>query len=102
MQEILTWNWHGQGIQLGFDVRGEGPSIVMLPTLSSISNRSEMHPISNHLSSSVRAGSSRQRSDLDHHNTPRVALSDREARATYHAIDQGIHGCRADQPSRAL
>ena len=54
MPEVLNWNWRGQDIQLGFDVRGEGPTIVMLPALSSISSRCEMYPISKHLSSSFR------------------------------------------------
>lgn len=54
MQEVLTWNWRGRDIQLGYDVRGEGPTVVMLPALSSISSRGEMSPISEHLSSGFR------------------------------------------------
>lgn len=54
MQKSLIWNWRGRDIQLGVDIRGEGPTVVMLPALSSISSRSEMHPISELLNSSFR------------------------------------------------
>ena len=46
----LTWSWGGREIALGLDEAGEGPLVVLLPALSSISTRSEMHPLMERLS----------------------------------------------------
>lgn len=45
MTRELHWSWEGQTIPLGLDEAGEGPSALLLPALSSISTRSEMHPL---------------------------------------------------------
>jgi pimeloyl-ACP methyl ester carboxylesterase len=47
----LNWSWGGKSIEVGIDTRGEGPTILMLPALSSISTRSEMRPLAERLAS---------------------------------------------------
>lgn len=44
MTRELHWSWEGQTIPLALDEAGEGPA-ALLPALSSISTRSEMHPL---------------------------------------------------------
>ena len=46
---MLEWNWRGQTIGLGADASGTGPKVLLLPTLSSISSRREMHPLQERL-----------------------------------------------------
>jgi pimeloyl-ACP methyl ester carboxylesterase len=46
----LRWSWQGKEIALGVDEAGSGPLVVLLPALSSISTRSEMHPLMTRLS----------------------------------------------------
>jgi len=41
----LDWNWRGETIRLGTDASGTGPKVLLLPALSSISSRREMHPL---------------------------------------------------------
>lgn len=41
----LRWTLGGETISLGLDEMGEGPSVLLLPALSSISTRGEMHPL---------------------------------------------------------
>ncbi len=41
----MLWSWHGQEIALGIDDAGNGPPVLLLPALSSISTRREMHPL---------------------------------------------------------
>jgi pimeloyl-ACP methyl ester carboxylesterase len=41
----LSWSWQGSGVTLEFDEAGSGPLVLMLPALSSISTRAEMHPL---------------------------------------------------------
>lgn len=41
----LRWTWQGKTIVLGLDERGEGPTVLLLPALSSIATRTEMHPL---------------------------------------------------------
>lgn len=41
----LRWVWQGQDFILGLDEAGNGPLVLLLPALSSISTRSEMHPL---------------------------------------------------------
>lgn len=50
----LSWTWHGKVIDLGIDTRGEGPTVLLLPALSSISTRHEMRPLQERLSSDYR------------------------------------------------
>lgn len=41
----VNWSWRGQAIALGVDEAGEGPPVLLLPALSSISTRRELHPL---------------------------------------------------------
>src|ERR1700726_854516 len=50
----LTWTWRGNTIDLGFDTSGQGPTVLLLPALSSISTRREMWPLQERLSSHYR------------------------------------------------
>jgi pimeloyl-ACP methyl ester carboxylesterase len=50
----LTWTWRGRTIDLGFDTSGQGPTVLLLPALSSISTRREMWPLQERLSSHYR------------------------------------------------
>src|SRR6266700_7554044 len=45
----LDWNWRGETIRLGIDSSGTGPKVLLLPALSSISSRREMHPLQERL-----------------------------------------------------
>lgn len=45
----LQWNWRGHAVSLGADSMGEGPQILLLPALSSISTRHEMRPLQERL-----------------------------------------------------
>jgi len=45
----LEWNWRGKAIRLGADASGTGPKVLLLPALSSISSRREMHPLQQRL-----------------------------------------------------
>jgi pimeloyl-ACP methyl ester carboxylesterase len=47
----LNWSWQGQDIVLGLDEAGRGPVVLLLPALSSISTRREMHPLMGRLAS---------------------------------------------------
>jgi hypothetical protein len=51
--ETRTIDWHHDRrvIPLRLDRAGEGPAVLCLPALSSISSRSEMHPLMRHLKS---------------------------------------------------
>jgi pimeloyl-ACP methyl ester carboxylesterase len=51
----LHWSWQGQDIVLGLDEAGHGPLVLLLPALSSISTRSEMHPLMQRLASDFHA-----------------------------------------------
>jgi pimeloyl-ACP methyl ester carboxylesterase len=53
--ERLTWQWDGAPIQLDFDCSGQGPTVLLLPALSSISTRREMRPLQVRLSAKFRA-----------------------------------------------
>ncbi|MBN9507980.1 MAG: alpha/beta hydrolase [Alphaproteobacteria bacterium] len=41
----LQWSWQGRALTLGVDEAGDGPPVLLLPALSSISTRREMHPL---------------------------------------------------------
>jgi len=45
----LDWRWQGAAVRLGVTRLGTGPTILMLPALSSISTRSEMRPLQERL-----------------------------------------------------
>ena len=41
-RDRIDWNWQGAAVRLGITRLGAGPTILMLPALSSISTRGEM------------------------------------------------------------
>jgi len=41
----IEWSWQGAAVRLGVTCMGAGPTILMLPALSSISTRGEMRPL---------------------------------------------------------
>ncbi len=41
----IHWSWQGRELSLGVDEAGSGASVLLLPALSSISTRCEMHPL---------------------------------------------------------
>ena len=41
----IAWQWQGREVVLGLDEEGSGPVILLLPALSSISTKAEMHPL---------------------------------------------------------
>jgi pimeloyl-ACP methyl ester carboxylesterase len=49
--DSLEFDWRDKTIHVGIDCRGQGPTILMLPALSSISTRSEMRPLGQQLAS---------------------------------------------------
>jgi len=53
--EKLTWQCHGMSIELSADWSGQGPLVLLLPALSSISTRREMHPLQERLRANYRA-----------------------------------------------
>ena len=53
--ENLTWQRDGMSIELGADWSGQGPLVLLLPALSSISTRREMHPLQERLSATDHA-----------------------------------------------
>ena len=52
--EQLTWHYDGTTIELGADWSGQGPLVLLLPALSSISTRREMGPLQERLSTNYR------------------------------------------------
>lgn len=53
-RKTLTWQWEGNTIELGADCSGQGPQLLLLPALSSISTRREMRPLQERLSAHYR------------------------------------------------
>jgi pimeloyl-ACP methyl ester carboxylesterase len=51
----LRWSWAGKEFAIGLDEAGNGPLVVLLPAMSSISTRSEMHPLMTRLAPKFRA-----------------------------------------------
>jgi pimeloyl-ACP methyl ester carboxylesterase len=45
----LEWSWRDKTIRLGANSEGTGPEVLLLPALSSISTRHEMHPLQERL-----------------------------------------------------
>jgi pimeloyl-ACP methyl ester carboxylesterase len=52
--EQLSWTWNGSTVALGLDWSGQGPTVLLLPALSSISTRREMRPLQERLSERYR------------------------------------------------
>ena len=52
--EKLTWQHDGMSIELAADWSGQGPLVLLLPALSSISTRREMHPLQERLCANYR------------------------------------------------
>jgi pimeloyl-ACP methyl ester carboxylesterase len=48
----IMWRADGRDIAIGLDYMGEGPTLLLLPALSSISTRSEMRPLQERLARS--------------------------------------------------
>ena len=48
--EEVTWRCDGRDLQIGLDRPGRGPTVLLLPALSSISTRCEMHALQERLS----------------------------------------------------
>ena len=53
--EKLTWQHDGMSIELAADWSGQGPLVLLLPALSSISTRREMRPLQERLCANYRA-----------------------------------------------
>jgi pimeloyl-ACP methyl ester carboxylesterase len=51
MERTIGWKWKGGAVTLGLDEAGIGPSVLLLPALSSISTRGEMRPLFERLAS---------------------------------------------------
>jgi len=47
----IDWSWRGDAVTIGVTRAGSGPTILMLPALSSISTRHEMQPLQDRLAS---------------------------------------------------
>lgn len=54
MERRIRYQPDGKEIVLGLEEAGNGPSVVLLPALSSISTREEMHPLLDRLASNFR------------------------------------------------
>jgi pimeloyl-ACP methyl ester carboxylesterase len=48
----FDWNWDGKAVRLGVTRLGSGPTLLLLPALSSISSRDEMRPLQELLAAS--------------------------------------------------
>ena len=47
----IVWTWKSQAVRVGVDRLGAGPTVLLLPALSSISTRREMRPLQDRLAS---------------------------------------------------
>lgn len=50
----LQWRWQDHSVTLALDEAGSGPLLLLLPALSSISTRAEMHPLMARLTAQFR------------------------------------------------
>jgi pimeloyl-ACP methyl ester carboxylesterase len=53
-EQRISWRWRDVTVDLGLSIRGGGPTVLMLPALSSISTRREMAPLQERLASRFR------------------------------------------------
>jgi pimeloyl-ACP methyl ester carboxylesterase len=53
-EQRISWRWRDVTVDLGLSLRGQGPTILMLPALSSISTRREMAPLQERLAARFR------------------------------------------------
>lgn len=51
LADHIDWSWQDKAVRLGVTRMGGGPTILMLPALSSISTRAEMRPLQDRLAS---------------------------------------------------
>ena len=49
-RDEMVWRWANESVLIGLDRLGSGPTVLLLPALSSISTRAEMHPLQERLS----------------------------------------------------
>ena len=49
--DYIMWNWESQVVRVGVDRLGAGPTVLLLPALSSISTRREMRLVQERLAS---------------------------------------------------
>ena len=49
---LIDWMWDGKAVSTGTTRYGDGPTVLLLPALSSISTRREMRPLQEALGSS--------------------------------------------------
>jgi pimeloyl-ACP methyl ester carboxylesterase len=52
--ETISWRWRHAAVDLGISSRGDGPTVLMLPALSSISTRRELAPLQQRLAARYR------------------------------------------------
>jgi pimeloyl-ACP methyl ester carboxylesterase len=52
--ERIVWQWDGRSVDLAMDWQGDGPIVLLLPALSSISTRREMRPLQQRLGAQFR------------------------------------------------
>jgi pimeloyl-ACP methyl ester carboxylesterase len=52
MTDMITWSWEGSPIRVGLKRLGSGPTLLLLPALSSISTCGEMSPLQDRLAPS--------------------------------------------------
>ena len=45
----IAWSWRGAAVEVGCERLGSGPTVLLLPALSSISTRDEMRPLAERL-----------------------------------------------------
>jgi pimeloyl-ACP methyl ester carboxylesterase len=50
----MRWSWQGRELSVGVDEAGAGAPVLLLPALSSISTRGEMHPLMHRLAAKAR------------------------------------------------
>jgi pimeloyl-ACP methyl ester carboxylesterase len=53
--QVFDWRWAGKSIPVGYDVRGEGPAVLLLPAFSTVSTRDEMAPLAARLAGGFQA-----------------------------------------------
>jgi pimeloyl-ACP methyl ester carboxylesterase len=53
-EEQINWTWDGKPLSVGLTICGEGATILLLPSLSSISTRREMRPLQEQIDSGFR------------------------------------------------